>query len=63
MSIGDISGVFGVPLETLVEKDAAESSLGIGPGTLRVPALLDDSITAMKQLGLYLLQVFGVEFF
>ena len=44
-------GVFGVPLEVLVEKDGAESSLGIGPGTLRIPAIIDDTITAMKQMG------------
>ncbi|KAJ6257659.1 hypothetical protein Dda_7446 [Drechslerella dactyloides] len=51
-------GVFGIPLEHLVEKDHAESSLGIGPGTLRVPALLDDAITAMKQLDMSVEGVF-----
>ncbi|KAK6336311.1 hypothetical protein TWF696_001873 [Orbilia brochopaga] len=51
-------GVFGIPLEQLVEKDHAESSLGIGPGTLRVPALLDDAITAMKQLDMSVEGVF-----
>ncbi|KAF3928148.1 Myosin-IXa [Arthrobotrys entomopaga] len=52
------TGVFGVPLEQLIEKDHAESSLGIGPGTLRVPALLDDAITAMKQLDMSVEGVF-----
>ncbi|EPS38566.1 hypothetical protein H072_7683 [Dactylellina haptotyla CBS 200.50] len=52
------NGVFGVPLEQLIEKDDAESSLGIGPGTLRVPALLDDTITAMKQLDMSVEGVF-----
>ncbi|KAF3940970.1 hypothetical protein ABW19_dt0207827 [Dactylella cylindrospora] len=52
------AGVFGVPLEQLVERDHAESSLGIGPGTLRVPALLDDAITAMKQLDMSVEGVF-----
>ncbi|KAF3909032.1 hypothetical protein ABW21_db0200755 [Orbilia brochopaga] len=51
-------GVFGIPLEHLVEKDHAESSLGIGPGPLRVPALLDDAITAMKQLDMSVEGVF-----
>ncbi|EGX49299.1 hypothetical protein AOL_s00078g332 [Orbilia oligospora ATCC 24927] len=52
------NAVFGVPLEQLIEKDHAESSLGIGPGTLRVPALLDDSISAMKQLDMSVEGVF-----
>ncbi|KAF3919682.1 hypothetical protein ABW20_dc0105869 [Dactylellina cionopaga] len=52
------NGVFGIPLETLIEKDHAESSLGIGPGPLRVPALLDDVIAAMKQLDMSVEGVF-----
>ena len=43
-------GVFGVPLETLVERDGVESTNGIGPGALRVPSLLDDAIVAMRQM-------------
>ncbi|EWC46011.1 hypothetical protein DRE_04804 [Drechslerella stenobrocha 248] len=52
------TGGFGVPLEQLVERDHAESSLGIGPGPLRVPAFLDDAIAAMKQLDMSVEGVF-----
>lgn len=42
-------GVFGTPIEQLVEKYGVDSTLGVGPKTLRVPAFVDDCITAMKQ--------------
>lgn len=44
-------GVFGIPLDVLVEKHGADSMLGAGPGSLRVPMFIDDAITAMKQMG------------
>ena len=44
-------GCFGVPLEVLVERDGAESSLGVGPGTLRIPQIIDDALVAMRQMG------------
>lgn len=44
-------GVFGVPLEVLVERHGADSMLGAGPGSLRVPMFVDDAVTAMKQMG------------
>lgn len=44
-------GVFGVALDVLVERDGAESSMGVGPGTLRIPAILDDAVVAMRQMG------------
>jgi hypothetical protein len=47
-------GVFGVPLEILVEKHGTDSMLGAGPGSVRVPTFLDDSITALKQMGRWL---------
>ncbi|KAL1837436.1 hypothetical protein VTJ49DRAFT_3788 [Mycothermus thermophilus] len=51
-------GVFGVPLEVIVERDGAESTDGVGPGTLRIPAVVDDIISAMKQMDLSVEGVF-----
>lgn len=47
---GKKKGVFGVSLEYLVEKEGAESTHGVGPGALRVPALVDDAVSAMRQM-------------
>lgn len=44
-------GIFGVALETLVERHGTDSMLGAGPGSVRVPTFIDDVITAMKQMG------------
>lgn len=44
-------GVFGIPLEVLVERNGADSMHGAGPGSLRVPSFVDDVISAMKQMG------------
>ena len=43
-------GIFGIPLETLVELKGAESTHGVGPGALKIPALIDDSVSAMRQM-------------
>ncbi|MCJ1314505.1 hypothetical protein MMC25_008187 [Agyrium rufum] len=51
-------GVFGVGLETLVEREGVESTDGVGPGALRVPALLDDTIRAMRQMDMSVEGVF-----
>ncbi|KXX83052.1 Rho-type GTPase-activating protein 1 [Madurella mycetomatis] len=51
-------GVFGVPLEVIIERDGAESTDGVGPGTLRVPAVVDDIISSMKQMDLSVEGVF-----
>ena len=51
-------GVFGVPLEVIIERDGAESTDGVGPGTLRVPAVIDDIISSMKQMDLSVEGVF-----
>jgi len=48
------TGVFGVALDQLVERDGAESSMGVGPGALRIPAILDDAVVAMRQMGMIL---------
>jgi hypothetical protein len=44
-------GVFGVPLELLVEREGADSLLGATRATLRIPSFIDDVISAMKQMG------------
>ena len=35
----------------MIERDGAESGLGVGPGNLRIPQVIDDAITAMRQMG------------
>ncbi|VDB84976.1 unnamed protein product [Peniophora sp. CBMAI 1063] len=44
------TGVFGVPLELLVEKEGAESLHGATRETLRVPSFIDDVVSAMRQM-------------
>ncbi len=51
-------GVFGVPLETLLQQQAADSTHGVGPGALKVPAILDDSVSAMRQMDMSVEGVF-----
>lgn len=55
---GKKKGVFGVGLDVLVEKDHAECTFGVGPGTLRVPALLDDAVSAMRGMDMSVEGVF-----
>ncbi|KAH8926194.1 RhoGAP-domain-containing protein [Atractiella rhizophila] len=43
-------GVFGVPLEALVERNGVDSMHGAGPAPVRVPSFVDDCISAMKQM-------------
>ncbi|KAK3330384.1 hypothetical protein B0H66DRAFT_572464 [Apodospora peruviana] len=51
-------GVFGVPLEVITDRDGAESTDGVGPGTLRVPAIVDDIVSTMRQMDLSVEGVF-----
>lgn len=51
-------GVFGVPLDVIVERDGAESTDGVGPGTLRIPAIVDDIVSTMRQMDLSVEGVF-----
>ena len=51
-------GIFGVPLEQLVERDYAESTDGVGPGALRIPVLIQDSISAMRTMDMSVEGVF-----
>ncbi|KAF8544101.1 hypothetical protein BDD12DRAFT_915553 [Trichophaea hybrida] len=55
---GKKKGVFGIPLEAMIERDGAESGLGVGPGNLRIPQLVDDAITAMRQMDMSVEGVF-----
>ncbi|KAI9798957.1 MAG: hypothetical protein M1833_004310 [Piccolia ochrophora] len=56
--VGKKKGVFGVALDTLCEKEGADSTYGVGPGTLRIPALIDDSVSAMRQMDMSVEGVF-----
>ncbi|KAF2808584.1 RhoGAP-domain-containing protein [Mytilinidion resinicola] len=50
--------VFRQSLEYLVEKHGAESTDGVGHGTLKVPALLQDAISAMRNMDMSVEGVF-----
>jgi hypothetical protein len=45
-------GVFGVPLELLVEREGADSLHGASRTPLRVPSFIDDVVSAMRQMGM-----------
>ncbi|KAH9164802.1 RhoGAP-domain-containing protein, partial [Lactarius sanguifluus] len=45
-----LEGLFGVPLELLVERDGADSFLGASRAALRVPCFVNDVISAMRQM-------------
>ncbi|KAL8295384.1 hypothetical protein RB600_001054 [Gaeumannomyces tritici] len=51
-------GVFGVPLEIIIDRDGADSTDGVGPGTLRIPAVVDDIVATMRQMDLSVEGVF-----
>ncbi|ORY60149.1 RhoGAP domain-containing protein [Pseudomassariella vexata] len=51
-------GVFGVPLDVILERDGADSTDGVGPGALRIPAIMEDTITALKNKDLSVEGVF-----
>ncbi|KAI4280523.1 MAG: hypothetical protein L6R38_004385 [Xanthoria sp. 2 TBL-2021] len=55
---GKKKGVFGVGLDILVERDGVESTYGVGPGALRVPGIIDDAISAMRQMDMSVEGVF-----
>lgn len=55
---GKKKGVFGVNLDVLVVKEGTESSHGVGPGALRIPALIDDAVSAMRQMDMSVEGVF-----
>ena len=51
-------GTFGVPLDVLVEKNGVDSTLGAGATRIRIPAIIEDSISAMKQMDMSVEGVF-----
>lgn len=44
-------GTFGVSLDILTERTGVESNLGASASPVRVAAFIDDSVTAMRQMG------------
>ncbi|KAG9243521.1 hypothetical protein BJ878DRAFT_114149 [Calycina marina] len=50
--------VFGVPLEDIIDRDGADSTDGMGPGALRIPAILDDAVSTMRKMDLSVEGVF-----
>lgn len=55
---GKKKGTFGVPLDILIERDGEDSSDGVGPGALRIPALVHDTISTMRRMDLSIEGVF-----
>ena len=55
---GKKKGVFGIPLDVLVDRDGVDSTFGVGPGAIRVPGLIDDTISAMRQMDMSVEGVF-----
>ena len=51
-------GMFGVALDVLAERDGAESTDGVGPGALKVPALVQDIVSAMRTMDMSVEGVF-----
>ena len=51
-------GVFGIALEVLIERNGSDSVMGSGPGSLRIPAFVDDSISSMRQMDMSVEGVF-----
>ena len=46
-------GVFGVPLEVLIERTGSDSHQGMPNSTLRVPEFVEDITATMRQMGTY----------
>ncbi|KAH9924759.1 uncharacterized protein B0H18DRAFT_1011057 [Fomitopsis serialis] len=43
-------GIFGVPLELLVEREGAESLLGASRAAVKIPSFVEDVISSMRQM-------------
>jgi hypothetical protein len=55
---GKKKGVFGRSLEQVCERDGAESTDGVGPGALRVPAIIENTVSAMRNMDMSVEGVF-----
>ena len=51
-------GIFGKSLEQIIERDGADSTDGVGPGALRIPAVMENAITAMRNMDMSVEGVF-----
>lgn len=52
------TAIFGVPLEQLLERDYEESTDGVGPGSLKIPSLVQEAVAAMKTMDMSVEGVF-----
>ena len=52
------NAIFGVPLEQLLERDFEESTDCVGPGSLKVPSLVQEAVSAMKTMDMSVEGVF-----
>nr|POF12942.1 rho-type gtpase-activating protein 1 [Quercus suber] len=52
------TAIFGIPLEQLLERDYEESTDGVGPGSLKIPALVQECLSAMKTMDMSVEGVF-----
>lgn len=52
------NAIFGVPLEQVLERDYEESTDGVGPGSLKIPSVVQECITAMKTMDMSVEGVF-----
>jgi hypothetical protein len=55
---GPKNAIFGAPLEQLLERDYEESTDGVGPGSLKIPSLIQDAVSAMKSMDMSVEGVF-----
>jgi hypothetical protein len=58
MAKGSKTAIFGVPLEQLLERDYEESTDGVGPGSLKIPSLVQECVSAMKTMDMSVEGVF-----
>ncbi|OCH93648.1 RhoGAP-domain-containing protein [Obba rivulosa] len=51
-------GVFGVPLELLVEREGADSMHGASRAAMKIPSFVDDVVSAMRQMDMSIEGIF-----
>lgn len=52
------NAIFGIPLDVLLERDYEESTDCVGPGSLKVPSLVQEAVSAMKTMDMSVEGVF-----